>query len=296
MKRFIILAVVTVVIVGTASAQFAEQLDTVDGLLDVDAYDEAWSILQSLDEQAESNQQKAEVYWRMSKTILGFGDLQIDAEEPVEDILATFERGESYADRAIAADPGNHLGYYWKSANIGKWGKTKGILDSLFKAGPMRDLLVETIDLAPNHADSYYVLGQLYEKVPGVISFGNADYSVSLGRRSVDLMEEELDSGEREMFSEDFYIQLAAHLIARNWNERKRDREHPNKARNFGNADSELQRGFYYEGTVDIPAMDDDEEAAMILEEMIERLESMSEPRPTDLRRLAEARELLSGL
>jgi len=287
---------VLVLTAGVAAAQFSAQLDRVDDLIRVDDYDAAMSLLQTLEGQAAGNAEKAEVYWRYAQAVLGIGDLQIDAEAPLDQILATFERGEAYADRAIQADPDNHLGYYWKSANIGKWGKTKGILDSLFKAGPMRDLLVEAITRSPNHADSYYVLGQLYEKVPGVISFGNTDYSVSLGRRAVDLMEADLISGEREKFSEDFYIQLASHLIARNWNERKRDREYANKTRNFRSARTELERGFNYEGTVEIPEMDDREEAAIILREMIDRLQAISDPLPSDTRRLAEAQELLAGI
>ena len=119
----------------------------------------------------------------------------------------------------------NHLGYYWQSANIGKWGQAKGILNALFKATPMRDLLQQAINQEPDHAGSYYVLGQLYAEVPGIISFGNDDYAVGLARKSIDLHEAELAAGEAEEVEHDYYIQLASHLMQRGWNERKRDRE-----------------------------------------------------------------------
>ena len=61
--------------------------------------------------------------------------------------MKIFEKGQEYADQAIAADPQNNLGYYWKSSNIGRWGQVKGILNSLFKAGPMRDLLLKDLSL-----------------------------------------------------------------------------------------------------------------------------------------------------
>lgn len=287
---------VVAVVAVSAFGQFDTRLDEVDDLISVDRYDEAMAILETLEGQASGNAQRAEVYWRMSQVVLGVGDLQIDAEEDTDEILPTFERGEALADRAIEADPNNPLGYYWKAANIGKWGQTKGILDSLFKASPMRDQLVEAITRDPDHADSYYVLGQLYAKVPGVISFGNTDYAVSLARMSVDLLEEELSSGERDEFSEAFYIQLASHLIDRGWNERKRAREQAKKEDDFDAARTPLERGFHYEGTISIPRSSDADEAESILRDMIERLEARPNLRPTDTRRLAEAQELLADI
>ena len=56
------------------------------------------------------------------------GDVAEKPSKPQADILAVFTEGEGYADKAIAADPQNDLGYYWKSANIGRWGQVKGVL------------------------------------------------------------------------------------------------------------------------------------------------------------------------
>jgi len=291
--------VVVVLLTGVAGLLFADigaGLQEADDLLDAEDHAAAMSVLEGLLAQAGSGAEQAEIYWRMASATLTRGDQRDDAGASEEELLAIYEEGETYADQAIEADPRNPLGYYWKSANIGRWGQTKGVLNSLFRASDMRDLLSEAISYNPAHADSYYVLGQLYARVPSMLSFGNVDYAVSLARRSVDLMEEELRSGDREEEQHDFSVQLASHLIDRGWNERKRRREHPSMAEDYRSASSELERGFYYEGTVDIPAMDDEEEAREILTAVISRLEAIPRKLPSDLRRLEKARELLAGL
>lgn len=279
-----------------AFADITAGLAEADELIDLEDYNGAMSALEGLLPQAGSNAERAEVYWRMATATLIRGDQSGDNGASEDQLLSIYEEGEGYADQAIASDPTNPLGYYWKSANIGRWGQTKGVLNSLFRADDMRDLLAQAISFDPNHADSYYVLGQLYARVPGVVSFGDVDYAVSLARRSVDLMEAELRTGERDEEQHDFYVQLASHLIDRDWSARKRGREHSGMASDYRSADSELERGFYYEGTIEIPSVDDEEEAREILTGVIGRLEALPRPLPSDLRRLEKARELLAGL
>lgn len=292
----LLVAVLLVSLTGFLFAQIEAGLQQADDLLDAEDHAAAMTVLEGLLPQAGTGAERAEIYWRMASATLTRGDQRDDAGAGEDELLAIYEEGEGYADQAIEADPRNPLGYYWKSANIGRWGQTKGVLNSLFRAPDMRDLLSEAISYNPAHADSYYVLGQLYARVPGMVSFGNVDYAVSLARRSVDLMEAELRSGDREEEQHDFYVQLASHLIDRGWNERKRSREHSSMAADYRSATSELERGFYYEGTINIPASDDEEEARQILTDVIARLEAIPRKLPSDLRRLEKARELLAGL
>lgn len=294
-----ITVLIVFLLVGFAGFVFAdieEGLQEADDLLDVENHTAAMSVLEGLLGQAGSASEQAEVYWRMAVATLTRGDQRDDAGASEAELLSIYEEGESYADEAIRLDPRNPLGYYWKSANIGRWGQTKGVLNSLFRAPDMRDLLAQVISIDPDHADSYYVLGQLYARVPGMVSFGNVDYAVSLARRSVDLMEAELRSGERDDEQHDFYVQLASHLIDRGWNERKRQREISSMGDDYRSAESELERGFYYEGTITVPRMDDEEEAREILTGVIARLEALPQKLPSDLRRLEKAQELLAGL
>lgn len=271
-------------------------IERADELYEDDRPQAALDILEPALSSAGSGPERAEVLWRLARATLDVGEKQEDREEPVAAILETYVTGEQYGIEAVEADPSNHLGYYWQSANIGKWGQVKGILNSLFKAGPMRELLRQAIAVEPNHADSYYVLGQMYEQVPGVISFGNTNFAVSFSRLSIELHEAELASGVEDELNHDFYIQHAAHLIKRNWNARKREREQENSRRRYDRANNELDRGSNYEGTIDIPNQSDRDEARDLLDEMIRLLQRLPDRSDAQNRQLEEANELLSGL
>ena len=160
----------------------------------------------------------------------------------------------------------------------------------------MRDLLTEAIELEPEHADSYYVLSQLYAQVPGLISFGNSDYAVSLARRALDLHGEQLASGQEDERREGYDVKLAAALIGRDWNARKRNREQDGKAEAYRDAESELERGFYYEGIVEIPRASDEEEARSVLDAVIGELQGRDGLSEQEERQLTEALELRESL
>lgn len=281
---------------ATLFGQIEGPLEAADAAYDEDDFEGSIEILEAALEDADGGDEEAEVYWRLSRATLSLGDRRKDAGAGEDELLPIFEEGERYADRAIEADPRNHLGYYWKAANIGRWGQAKGILNSLFKAAPMRDLLAEAIELEPDHADSYYVLGQLYEQVPGMISFGDSDYAVGLARRALELHREQLASGEEDELREGYDVKLAAALIGRDWNSRKRSRERRDKAEAFRQATSELERGFYFEGTVEIPDLSDEEEARGLLDNVIEELRGRSSLSEQEERQLTEAVELRGEL
>ena len=296
LKRTFLLGVALIVAIAGAFALDDAAIEEADALYEDDEPQAAFDILEDALSTAGNGAERAEVLWRMSRATLDIAELEEDKGGPAEPILAMYVSGEQYGVQAVDADPSNHLGYYWQSANIGKWGQLKGILNSLFKAGPMRDLLKQAITYDPDHADSYYVLGQMYEQVPGLISFGNKNFSVSLGRRSIELHEAELAAGIEDEMNHDFYVQMASHLIARNWDENKRNREQSKKERNSNNTTDTLERGWYYEGVVDIPAQSDREEAEDLLRRMITSLESISDRSDGQNRQLEEARELQAGL
>lgn len=294
-KRLLTATIGVLIAVTPVFAQLEERLQEVDELIDEERPEAALDELESM-LAGTSGAERAEVLWRTASAHVMLGDQREDAGADDQELLQIFEQGEEYGEQAIQADPSNHLGYYWKSANIGRWGQTRGVLNSLFRAPEMRDLLTEAVTRNPEHADSYFVLGQLYAQVPGMISFGNTEYAVSLARKSVDLMEEELQADERDEINESFYIQLASHLIDRGWNRRRRNRAMDDLAEAYRDADSAIERGFFYEGHVSVPDMSDEDEARDILEETIDRIEAKSSPSPSDRRQLEEARELLNSL
>jgi tetratricopeptide (TPR) repeat protein len=296
MKKLYILTVLLLLAVSPLFGDFNDILARADDLHDQEAYAQGKQFLESSLSQAGSWEERAELYWRLARAVLNLGDEAEDAGATEEELLGLFEEGEALADKAIEADPGNDLGYYWKSANIGRWGQTKGILNSLFKAKPMKELLEKTLDLNAEHADSYYVLGQLYEQLPGKpISFGKKDYAVSLGRLAVDLHEAQVKSGQEKEINYDFYTELAKHLYARDWDADKRFKEQRKNSGEPAAGTTPLEKGFVYEANNELKNMSDREEARKLLLWTIGKLESLPGPKSGQTADLEEAREVLES-
>jgi hypothetical protein len=272
--RLTVTAILLVIPLAFAAADMSTVLADADGLHDTGSYAEAAKLLLG-SATASSGAELAELYWRAARETLELGDIAEKAGKPQADVLAVFVEGEGYADKAITADPRNDLGYYWKSANIGRWGQVKGVVNSLFKAGPMRDLLVKELSLNPDRTDAYYVLGQLYRELPGVISFGNVDAAVSLGRKAVDAREAQVQKGQEKELVYNFYTELAKTLYKRNWSAATRAAEQKNKAGKLSSAVSPLEKGSLYEATTTLKDMSDRDEARALVQWVIGELEKV---------------------
>jgi tetratricopeptide (TPR) repeat protein len=294
MRRLLIVAV-SILLPMTLSAMAADNLATIDDLHDQGRYEEARALaLEGIP--AASPTEKAELYWRAARETLELGDNAEDRKESKEAILKYFEEGEKYADMAIAADPQNNLGYYWKSSNIGRWGQVKGILNSLFKAAPMKELLVKDLSLDANHDDAYYVLGQLYRELPGSpLSFGDSDAAVSLGRMAVDLRQKAVQAGTAKELNYGYYLELAKSLWKRNQNAAKRTAGQAKRQAAWQSAGTPLERGSAFEANVKLPAMSDREEARELVTWMIAELSKISPRTAGEDSDLADATETLAG-
>jgi tetratricopeptide (TPR) repeat protein len=277
-------------------ADFQDVLDRVDQLHEAEDYEQTKSYIGSSMAQAGSGAEKAELHWRLARAWLNLGDEAEDRGIVDEELLAYFEQGEAQAQKAIDADSGNHLGYYWKSANIGRWGQIKGILNSLFKAKPMRGLLQQAVTANPEHADSYYVLGQLYEQVPGFpVSFGDKDNAVSLGRKSLDLHEQQVKAGIEDEINYDFYTEMAKHLWERDYSAAKREREQGKEMRKYESTYDPMEKNFHYEASLTLKNMSDREEALELINWVIRELEGMSNRNGSQDDDLKEAKEVLES-
>ena len=296
MKKLGMVAALLLLIAPLGMADFQEILDRLDQLHEAEQYEQTKSLIESSMAEAGSGAEKAELYWRLARAWLNLGDEAEDSGIGGEALLAYFESGEAQAEKAIQADPSNHLGYYWKSANIGRWGQIKGILNSLFKAKPMRDLLQQAVASNPQHADSFYVLGQLFEQVPGFpVSFGDKDYAVSLGRKSIDLHEQQVREGIEKEINYDFYTEMAKHLWERNYSASKRGREQGKKQSKYRSTSEPLEKNCYYEAAVSLKNMSDREEALELINWVIRELEGLSGRTDSQNDDLQEARQLLSS-
>jgi hypothetical protein len=279
-----------------ALADTAQVIVQADALHQKGSYAEAKKLVLDAVAGTSSAKEQAELYWRASRETLELGDIADDAKKPQGDILAIFSEGEGYADKAIAADAQNDLGYYWKSSNIGRWGQTKGILNSLFKAGPMKDLLVKELSLNAERTDPYFVLGQLYRELPGwPVSFGNTDTGVSLGRMAVDLRMAQFQAGKETELVYNFYNELAKTLWKRNWSAANRLAEQKNKTARLSSAAAPLDKGSLYEASVPLKDISDREEAKGLVQWVVSELQKVTDRTAPQDKDLKKAVELIKG-
>ena len=299
MKKIVGLLLVFIFFTGIQVYAGDDFLKNTDQLHEDGNYTKEYQLLNDQLAKADNDNEKAEIYWRLARTNLELTDqLERDGASK-ETLLAEFDRGVSFADKSLNLNSDNYNAYYWRSANTGRWGETKGILDSLFKAPSMRDDLEKAINSNPSHGDSYYVLGRLYYAVPGIISFGNKDYAVSLARKSIDNQEKKA-----RPYHYSYYLALAKDLWGRNWKSSKRLKEQKKKKGQYNSKSKLLEKNWFYEGIIDysrkepyssvpLAKLSDREEAVQILQWLEKKLSSLSDAKPGDLDDLKEVRELL---
>ncbi len=263
-------------------------------------YDADESYLKDAFIEADSDEEKSEILWRQSRNSLGQGDRL--SEDDKDGRFARYEESEQYAKDSIALCP-NADAYHWLSSALGRWGQTKGVLESLSRAREMADYELKAIDgFNYDHTDAWYVLGILYNQLPGwPISFGNKNWAISYMRRSLDT---KID--ERGLFLT-LYLELANQLYSRNWNAKKRTSE-INKMQDDYDENTVLSEKMkYYEGsegaskvpfysTVALSEMSDRQEAAMLLMYADAVFKTKANPLDSDVERHGEILERLNEI
>lgn len=304
-RRFAFVLTVLIVVAGTAvlgaQEDVAEVLERIDQLDKEDRLEEAISRSRALldrlgNAQGQSpSRLRAEALWRLSRAIMK--DTNLDQFQGLDDdkAIRRYEEGAGYAREAIEIDPSIAEAYFWEAANRGSVGQTRGVLNSLFMASDLDELLHKALRRDEDYPEPYFMLGTLYRELPGgPISFGDDDAAVSFGRLAVDLHEEQLRRGEDIVPFYDYYLELAMSLWERNWGQAKRNREQSKKLQDLRSADGPVEEAALYEGQVSIPPQSDREEALSLAREMERRLSAISDPTVRNRRDLAKARELLS--
>ncbi len=288
MRKLFVCLCVLCLLVGVVFAETT--IEKVDRMHEEELHRENQVFMKDVIPSASNTVEKAELYWRLARTTLEVGDLLELEGVDKEVLLETFIEGEGYGDKSIELNPNSYWGYYWKSANMGRWGEVKGILNSLFKAKPMRDLLQEALAIYPDHPDSFYVLGIMYRKVPGFpISFGSTDKAVSLGRKSIDAQRAEYQAGKANEIKLSYFMELARSLKQRNWSASKRRKKLSSKADAFRKESDVLDKNLNYEGTIDIPDVSDEEEAIDIMRWVISEFRAKPVLKDSHKTDLAEA-------
>lgn len=298
MKKTLILLLSLMFICASAFASL--NFTEVDALYLTDEQDqEVYDKLQQMLGQASTNEEKAEVLWRLSRVCVDLGDAIDKSNKSAR--FAIYEEGEQYALDSIAANP-TPQGYLWKCSNIGRWGQTKGVLDSLAKAKPMYEDMVYLTDTLNclDSSEAWYILAVLFESLPGSpISFGNRNYAISYGRLACETIPKNVIYGGT-------YKQLAETLWARNWNAKKRTSEFAKMQKKWDKENSSnIEKYKYYEGSegansspiwtkTQYSAMSDRQEAVVILMYAQKVYESRSTHTQADTKNYEEIAALLS--
>ena len=169
-KLFAMLAMLLVAAMMLAALDFT----AVDNLYDQGSDDQkVYDTLQGMLKEAKSNEEKSEILWRLSRVCVDLGD-GLD-EKDKNGKFAIYTEGENYALQSIEAKP-NYLAYLWKCANIGRYGQTKGVMDSLAKVKPMKADLKTIIDdfKVLDSSETWYTLAVLNDAVPGILGGDSA--------------------------------------------------------------------------------------------------------------------------
>lgn len=258
-----------------------------DHLSYLDEHQKSLRLLEGKLPLASGPRARAEIYWRLARDTFDLANAEQSVTGSGAKVLAGYEQSEKYADEAIALGPDIAHGYFWKAANVGKIAQIHNLLRAFLAAGTVRDLLVKAVRLDPADGQNWYVLAQLYSQIPGFpLSFGNTAYAVSLGRKGIDARKAQVADGTEPNVPEDFYIQLARELVRRNWSKSEREQRHRQEARDYHRNTGLIEKNFYYEGIVHIPAVSDRAEAISIDESVVARLDAVkrrTQTQDTDL-------------
>jgi len=258
---------------------------------------ESFSLLMEALPTARTDQERAEIYWRLSRDTILDADIRRYAGASIGSLLPLYKKGEDLADKAISFGPSNPMGYYLKACNIGRHEQAYQTYASLSQAELMRTLLIKAAQADPRLSGPWYVLGQLYEQVPGwPLSFGNAAWAVSLGRKALDAAAAQVSNGIEREVPLDYSIQLARQLAKRDWSSEKRAQEHANEAQKFAATSDPVERNFFYEGIVSIPQISDRAEGRQLCQSVISKLQSVSRLTLSQQNDLKNAQETLADL
>ncbi len=275
-------------------------LTKADALFWGDSYDELEVFLTSELAKQTDPKERAEILWRLSRVTIGIADELKELGTPKDDLFAYYEKAEAFALKSIEENPST-WGYVYKASSIGRWGETKGPLNALGKAAPMRDDFSVVIDTYNDLGNTitWYVLGQLYYQLPGwPVSFGNLEYAISYTRRA-------LETIPSTVLYPSHFKALAEMLWKRNWSASGRTSKLNAMKREFDKTSrTNLERYMYYEGAngpsavpfyspVALNKMSDKQEAIMLLQYAISKYNAWSFHSRADKRALAEIQALL---
>jgi tetratricopeptide (TPR) repeat protein len=164
--RLAALAVVVVLIVP-ARAAAETSVETARALIarydqDPARLDRAREVLEA----AAAHDPQPEVLILLSRVHYLWGDVRAAT---TDDKLAAYERGRQAGQRAIGLAPRSADAHLWYAVNTGRWGQTKGVVQSLFLLRPIRQELETIFSLDPRLAGAHALAGNVDFEVPAMV-------------------------------------------------------------------------------------------------------------------------------
>jgi tetratricopeptide (TPR) repeat protein len=274
-------AVFALCLILPATALDQSDLEKADMLFASNQDVEGMKLVESLINGSLSDKEKSELLWRQSQFSHELTGKATSEGASKDEALAMYQEGMKLASQAIELNSNSPWAYYWRASNLGSWGSTKGIADSLGSLGKMKADLHACLKIDPKHGDAWSVLAIINADVPGVLG-GSIDKAVSQDRKGASLWN---GNGIPNL---EVYGEMANHLIKRDWDSSKRTKKLKAKSKNFAKAGDMFQEAEYFEGSVDfnkapsysnkkLSQMSDKEEAADLLKWLISKLEGLSD-------------------
>lgn len=149
-------------------------------------YEDFGNIVRAIDKLnriIEQNPKDAEAMTLLSRVWLTYGD--VVAKDRDEKLVA-YEKGRDIAKRAIELSPNDPDAHFWYTANMGRWGQTRGVLRSLFLVPQVKEQLDLILAINPNYVPALDVYGMLYYELPGFLG-GNLELSERYIRQAIGL-------------------------------------------------------------------------------------------------------------
>ena len=146
------------------------------------------------------NSQESAAIAELSRLKFMIAQLEMDKERRVQ----LFERCIAIADQAIALNPNDVRGLFWKAVAMGKMAEDSGIVNAFRMLRPMEKMLLKviTLDEKYENAGAHRALGRMYHKLPGFpISFGSNQKALAHLKRAHELFP-------RDVITRAFYAEV----------------------------------------------------------------------------------------
>ena len=115
----------------------------------------------------------AQALWRMTRLYCLYGDDKTAKQEKLD----RYNAAKDYAQKAKAANADIAETHFWYGVALGRIGQTKGVLNSLNLAGPVKDAFQKALSINPGFTPAMDGLAVWYMEVPG---FAGGDLGKSI--------------------------------------------------------------------------------------------------------------------